>query len=208
MQQKIANDILDRLAGTEKNSAQIRIGVVTANSPLAVKIGDGTAQLATTVIPVAVGDTVVALQQGNMPPIIWGKNTNLGTVLLPPTDVTYAAGWANLGAPYEEVRYYKDLSGLVHLEGYTTRTGAAFAFAGAGATIFTLPVGFRPEKNMDFVDRGHDGTRGYPVIIRVLPDGSVLVAGASGRGDDGNAATAASGSLISVSGIHFRPIGV
>ena len=45
--------------------------------------------------------------------------------------------WANTGGVLTTLRYYKDLSGMVHVEGYVS--GGTLS-----TTVFTLPVGYRP----------------------------------------------------------------
>jgi hypothetical protein len=54
-----------------------------------------------------------------------------------PTAVTFKANWANY-AGLRACGYWRDVYGMVHLE------GTAQASAGAGTTIFTLPTGYRP----------------------------------------------------------------
>lgn len=51
-----------------------------------------------------------------------------------------AAGWANLGAPYQ-VAQYRKVGQAVYIRGELSRSGTNYV---AGATIATLPVGFRP----------------------------------------------------------------
>lgn len=50
-------------------------------------------------------------------------------------------GWANFGAPYNNVAYWKDCEGVVHFEG-AVKTGAGI--------IFTLPAAFGPAADMRF----------------------------------------------------------
>jgi hypothetical protein len=40
----------------------------------------------------------------------------------PLTPVTFLPGWTNYGDPYEEVRFFKDSSNVVHLQGLALRT--------------------------------------------------------------------------------------
>lgn len=78
---------------------------------------------------------------------------------------TLAAGWANLGAPYQ-VAQYRKVGQAVYLRGTLTRSGSAYV---ALATICTLPVGFRPlATNIMAVDVS--GTHGQ---LAVKADGSV-----------------------------------
>jgi hypothetical protein len=53
------------------------------------------------------------------------------------TNATYTNGWATYGAQYSPARYIKDDLGVVHLDGLVQ--GGTI-----GASIFTLPAGFRP----------------------------------------------------------------
>jgi hypothetical protein len=53
--------------------------------------------------------------------------------------VTYASGWADYGSGNQLLGAYRHL-GRCYLQGLAKRTGVA----GAGLTICTLPVGYRP----------------------------------------------------------------
>jgi hypothetical protein len=52
------------------------------------------------------------------------------------------ANWAEGGTSFNEVGFYKDSVGIVHLKGLAAH--ACNDGNGAGTTIFTLPVGYRP----------------------------------------------------------------
>lgn len=54
----------------------------------------------------------------------------------------------NLGAypGFGQVRYFKDLSGIVHIKGIVGATGSVPVFT----TLFTLPVGYRPYDQIFF----------------------------------------------------------
>lgn len=63
-----------------------------------------------------------------------------------PIDPTLSTGWNNFGSGYEEAQYWKDnATEMVHIQGliqYPTGSPAS------GNVIFTLPVGYRPEKTI------------------------------------------------------------
>src|SRR5690606_6063027 len=52
--------------------------------------------------------------------------------------LAYEDGWADYGDPYTGACFYRDASGVVHLEGLARR------LSGSGPLIGQLPVGYRP----------------------------------------------------------------
>lgn len=88
-------------------------------------------------VPV-VGDVVWVL---TMTPdvLILGKLADASTQWAPPTLVN---GWLPYGGGFSTPGYLKDASGIVHLRGLVKN---GVIGAGTAGTIFTLPVGFRPE---------------------------------------------------------------
>lgn len=59
------------------------------------------------------------------------------------TDVTYNTGWISYSdANYSPVSYMKTSNGVVTVRGACSRA------AGGSGTMFTLPAGFRPGKNL------------------------------------------------------------
>lgn len=81
---------------------------------------------------------------------------------------TLLNGWANYSATtngYAHAQFYRDASGIVHIEGFLTKTGTGLD------PIFQLPVGFRPRQRQEFV-----GTTGGTGIFRfgVEVDGRVI----------------------------------
>jgi len=54
------------------------------------------------------------------------------------TAPSFANSWVDFGGGYESAGYCLDLMGFVHLRGLV-KTGTV------GATVFTLPAGYRPE---------------------------------------------------------------
>ena len=69
---------------------------------------------------------------------------------------TLLNGWVNNSSSEYPVSYMKDSLGFVHIRG-TVKDGTP------NATIFTLPVGYRPAKNVLFV--GGWGNSARPVYI-------------------------------------------
>ena len=74
-----------------------------------------------------------------------------------PTEPAFQNGWANLGNANEvTAAFYKDPFGVVHLKGILS--------AGPNSTIFTLPAGYLPSKNLiENVTRG--GVAGMLVVL-------------------------------------------
>jgi hypothetical protein len=68
------------------------------------------------------------------------------------------------GTEFVRVGFYKDLSGIVHLQGQLLVSG--------GSSAFTLPVGFRPQKSEIFDGMANEGEGGQ---LRIDPDGKVQV---------------------------------
>lgn len=92
----------------------------------------------------------------------------------------FANGWSNLAGGFQTAAYYKDRAGLVRLVGVVT--GGTI-----GATVFTLPVGFRPALIELFI-----GVSGAATSrIDVQNDGQVIIK----NGTNG---------FVSLSGICFR----
>jgi hypothetical protein len=99
------------------------------------------------------------------PPEAWHE---IGTAGEP----AFQNSWTN-ESPTSEVTtaFYKDPFGIVHLKGLVT--------GGANGTIFTLPVGYRPSKNLISLMWRASGTG--EVIIYSL--GDVYIATGTGAGD-------------------------
>ena len=81
-------------------------------------------------------------------------------------DVTFQSNWSNGTESYigGSVRYYKDKEKRVHL------SGGAERHAGAGNTIFVLPVGYRPSDTV-YINGAGGPDMHYRIAIQ--PDGSV-----------------------------------
>lgn len=83
---------------------------------------------------------------------------------------TFASNWTNADPPDEQTAaFYKDPFGVVHLKGIVTAT------SGAGAVIFTLPIGYRPPKGDLFPSYVHGGGSTYEQLgyLSVLASGDV-----------------------------------
>ncbi len=105
--------------------------------------------------------------------------------------VVFAPGWANYSAIpnagdfYEDVRYFKDVSNVVHLQGLAWHPGEYPQPNSALASlIFTLPPGYRPQRAVIVSGTGNcDGTDGDPALgdmdakcrVEIYPDGSVYL---------------------------------
>lgn len=73
--------------------------------------------------------------------------------------------WANYALGFQVTRYRR-LNGIVHIEGHV-KSGTV------GLAVFTLPAGFRPLANKIYATPANAGV----ADVRVLPDGTVYVAG-------------------------------
>lgn len=83
----------------------------------------------------------------------------------------YENGWSDTLAGVDEpLSYYKDPWGIVHLQGNTSHSGAT------SATVFTLPAGDRPAKDLYFAVYGAGGTAAFMVVTS---DGAVSPFGPS-----------------------------
>jgi hypothetical protein len=78
---------------------------------------------------------------------------------------TFTNSWVNYDTTYNQCGYYKDSFGWVNLRGLV-RSGTD------GASIFTLPVGYRPEKRMltQCSSADHYGRLDIPTDGTVVPN--------------------------------------
>lgn len=74
--------------------------------------------------------------------------------------------WVNFGAPYAAAGFYKDSTGRVHLSG-SVKSGTL----ASTATIFTLPVGYRPSLDRRFAPENAGATN---TLVIVQADGRVV----------------------------------
>ena len=101
--------------------------------------------------------------------------------------LSFAAYWQDYDntADYEDGEYFKDSCGIVHVKGLVETTSTS-----AGATIATLPVGYRPSKHCVFAQYSADGA----IRINVYSTGEII---ASTGWSDGN------NEWLSLAGITF-----
>jgi hypothetical protein len=138
------------------------------------------------ILPVANGGTGVATSTGTGSVVLSNSPTFTGTasfdvILSPPmTSVIYQNAWADFGAPWATVAYYKDSMNVVHLRGMMTAGVIA-------ATAFTLPAGFRPLANEYF----SVASNGAFASVFITPAGDVTV-------------QVGSNVWVSLSGVSFR----
>lgn len=81
-----------------------------------------------------------------------------------------ATPWSNYGSGFQPAGFYKDGSGLVHLQGGVTAGGPAVS--SVHRDIFYLPSGYRPtaSKRSFLVDYDEE----KPIYVEVRPDGMVF----------------------------------
>lgn len=84
-------------------------------------------------------------------------------------------GFANTGGALASVGYHMDALHYVHMQGSLTHA----AGTAAGSTIFTLPAGYRPQKNIRLAVRGTAGAAQFVTITNagIVQNGLVLAAG-------------------------------
>jgi hypothetical protein len=109
------------------------------------------------------------------------------------------SGWATYRAE-TPVRYFKDLSGVVHLQG-----GLTGGTAGRTAALFTLPPGYRPDA--EFLEFSPLATSAgdTPALTMVEICGNIDCGGPNGAPDPGAVfVVAAPAFYLSLDGISFR----
>ncbi|MBP6186040.1 MAG: hypothetical protein KA479_13950 [Saprospiraceae bacterium] len=82
------------------------------------------------------------------------------------TGVSFNANFSNYGGGYENVTYYKDMEGRVHLSGLVAINGTQ------SGTMFTLPAGYHPTGQLIFLVMSGSG----PARIDVMTNGNVSIA--------------------------------
>jgi len=90
---------------------------------------------------------------------------------------TFENGWAVTSSSVRSLRFRKDAMGYVHIEGLASATNAT------DITIFTLPVGYRPSKQLYFAGAAWNGSNHTHVEISILTTGAVRNADYSGTYD-------------------------
>jgi len=78
---------------------------------------------------------------------------------------SYENSWGTTCCGDESARFYKDPWGIVHLQGST------YNAAPSSATIFTLPVGYRPAGTLYYSTYGAGGS---PAYIEITSSGAVI----------------------------------
>ncbi len=99
-----------------------------------------------------------------------------------PGEPAFAASWFSVDTSYDEVAFYKDQTGVVHLKGPAGGGGGS-----GGEVIFSLPPGFRPAVGRFLA---------FPVLCTC--DGRLEISGSDGALSV-NAAT-----LVYLEGISFK----
>jgi len=97
-----------------------------------------------------------------------------------------ASGWSNAGNGTTPAAFYRDGSGLVHLQGSVT--GATISADFEQEVVFYLPAGYRPAQKLRFAT-SNNGTAAY---LDIGPDGAV-------------APSVSVSLLLPLDGIVFRP---
>src|SRR5690606_25689018 len=100
-------------------------------------------------------------------------------------------GWVNFGLSYNNVAFFKDSCGIVHLRGLI-KDGALSSTAG-NKPVFTLPAGYWPaaQELHAACNAGASTTNPRMARVDILPDGKVFVVGGSND-------------WLSLDGISFR----
>lgn len=93
----------------------------------------------------------------------------------------FQSGWVNFGGGLSTVAFFKDPYGIVHLKGQV-------ANGTAGASIFTLPAGYRPSERLDPAIATSAGV----ASVAIGSNGSILPTAAAGN------------TRVSLDGITFR----
>lgn len=121
--------------------------------------------------------------------------------------VTFGTGFTNYGTGYESVAYRKLPNGLVLLKGLI-KTTASIA---AGATMFTLPSGYRPNGHSMWLcpssQTSNTTAVGTALAVPVSQMHRVNVTAITGTVTL-NYAESTVGAYVSLEGIHFMPAGV
>jgi len=107
----------------------------------------------------------------------------------------FNAGFANYELGNVTCKYSKDSNGIVRIQGLVKAT-SPYSY---GATIATLPEGYRPALNILFPSFYFDGTNVGSAYVPVRSDGTILIGGSIG----GTTNTGATGSWISLYSISF-----
>jgi hypothetical protein len=91
----------------------------------------------------------------------------------------FAAGWSNAGAPFAGLNFRHTANNTVALAGVVTRGAVA-----APSTIFTLPVGYRPNRSVPIIVTaiGSDAAFQANEVLVIHTDGTVVLTSWTGTG--------------------------
>lgn len=170
------SDLARRVRELERLGVRFRQGEITDDSPLSVAVGGettaytGVTQLETAG-PLQTGDIVAVLVwAGDL--LIVGRMSSpdawhdVGTGSEP----AFTNSWVN-HASLASARFTRDADGTVHVEG-CIKNGTN------GASAFTLPIGYRPGRDLIFAAHQYDGASVVGnSTVRVGSDGTVKFSG-------------------------------
>ena len=156
----IVHQTLTTAHGAVSTSTASQIALRDANGNLVAKqlksdIAIGTAPLtvvSTTVVPNLNADMLDGLHSTDY------AKTAQEPWIIP----TFLNGWVNFDVTTDNLAFYKDSFGWVHIRGVVTG-GTALA------AIFVLPIGYRPLKNQHRIQAQNNSF----AVLTVLPDGTV-----------------------------------
>lgn len=149
---------------SSRTATQSRTGVIATSTGTENQTGTNTAK---------------AVTPAGMAGEITRRNT-LEAVIAP----TLVNSWVNVGGAEEVAGFYKDPFGMVHLQG-TVRSGTL------GATVFTLPAGYRPAALERFAGDSSGSTSGQTWAVSSA--GAVIC-------------TSGANTRVSLSGMMFRAV--
>lgn len=92
-----------------------------------------------------------------------------------PVTPIYEAGWGPWGTTYQGATATRSSGGLVGVAGLIGRTGATIGSSVDTFHLLTLPIGYRPARQILVVVTGFSGGSTYPqCILDILTDGRIL----------------------------------
>lgn len=100
----------------------------------------------------------------------WSPFVDIVTSKLPPRiNAVLAAGWTSFApGEYQQLAYYKDAFGIVHVSGMVSKGTTA------GHLVTTLPVGYRPLRTNNFYVNLVEGFIREAIM---KPDGTLMISG-------------------------------
>lgn len=203
MNPQMIKALREELNQMRREGVRYRQGVVSGVAPLAVKLG-GSDVVITGVTALdgprdlAVDDVVGALSFGNDLLILGTVGGGTVPALAATTITTYANGWRAYAGGTDPSQppasYYKTSEHIVHLEGLIDKNGGNWVVT---ETMFTLPTGFRPAKNLVFGPLCNGGGSQISGRVDVNTDGTVVLV---------NGAAAHPVNFVALQGITFRAV--